>query len=108
MQRDKKKLRELKRVVKKTGNRHRRRHLQRELDANPEQAHEAEYEFKQDSSTVYNGCDNKKRKDTDNKGTVRGIEEEIRVSDIQTNESTRNSEDNRRDDAEGATDTESV
>lgn len=57
----KKLLRELKRQVKKDGNRSRRRHFQRELDNNPEIAHEAEYGFNQhNTSTQYQRIDGDK------------------------------------------------
>lgn len=49
--------RELKRDVKKAGNRKRRRHFERELARDPEHAHEAEFDFGRDTSTGLNGND---------------------------------------------------
>jgi hypothetical protein len=53
----KKQLREMKRQIKKDGNRSRRRHFQRQLQKNPEDAHWDEFEFKHNSSTSLNGLD---------------------------------------------------
>lgn len=55
---DKRRQRELKREIKKAGNRKRRRHLDRELARDPEHAHEAEFQFGRDSSEGLNGLDN--------------------------------------------------
>jgi hypothetical protein len=54
---DKRRHRELKRDVKKAGNRKRRRHLDRGLARDPASAHEAEFDFGRDSSTGLNGND---------------------------------------------------
>lgn len=54
---DKRRQRELKREVKKAGNRKRRRHLDRELARDPGGAHETEFDFGRDSSAGLNGND---------------------------------------------------
>ena len=54
---EKRRQRELKREVKKAGNRKRRRHLDRELQRSPESAHEVEFEFGRDASAGLNGID---------------------------------------------------
>ena len=54
---DKRKLRELKRAVKKRGNKARRAGLKRVLAANPEGAAETEEDFGRFSSKAYNGLD---------------------------------------------------
>ena len=54
---DKRRQRELKREVKKAGNRKRRRHLDRQLARDPENAHEAEFDYGRDSSAGLNGLD---------------------------------------------------
>lgn len=54
---DKRRHRELKRDVKKAGNRKRRRHLDRELNRDPVNAHEAGFDFGRDSSAGLNGND---------------------------------------------------
>jgi hypothetical protein len=54
---EKRRHRQLKRDVKKAGNRKRRRHLDRELARNPEEAHEAEFAFGPDTSEHLNGND---------------------------------------------------
>lgn len=54
---DKRKLRELKRVVKKLGNKHRRRALKRDLAANPDEAAHAEESFGGFRSADLNGLD---------------------------------------------------
>lgn len=54
---DKRRQRELKRDVKKAGNRKRRRHLDRELARDPASAHQAEFDFGRDSSAGLNGLD---------------------------------------------------
>jgi len=61
----KKQLRELKRQIKKDGNRSRRRHLDRQLKDNPEEAHWDEYNFKHKSSTKLNGIDNDSKRKTE-------------------------------------------
>ena len=52
-------LRETKRQIKKDGNRSRRRHLKKQLEDDPENAHLLDdYDYKYDSSTYLNGMDN--------------------------------------------------
>jgi hypothetical protein len=53
----KRELRELKRAIKKAGNRKRRQTLKRDLRDNPEEAAHTEFEFGRDSSTGLNGID---------------------------------------------------
>ena len=58
MQDDKKReLRELKRVIKRAGSKHRRRDLKRQLAENPEEAAFAEENFGRNSSETLNGLD---------------------------------------------------
>ena len=68
---DKRKLRELKRVIKKRGTKHRRQDLKKNLAENPEGAHEAEENLGRSRSDTLNGIDNdstrKKRKADDEK-----------------------------------------
>jgi hypothetical protein len=54
---DKRELRNLKRAVKKAGNRKRRQTLKRDLRDHPEEAAHSEFEFGRDSSTGLNGMD---------------------------------------------------
>ena len=54
---EKRRQRQLKRDVKKAGNRKRRRHFDRELLRAPESAHEVEFEFGRDASACLNGID---------------------------------------------------
>ena len=54
---DKRKLRELKRALKKRGNKHRRQQLQRDLVENPEEAAHSEEELGRHRSDEYNGLD---------------------------------------------------
>ena len=54
---DKRKLRELKRVLKKRGNKHRRHELKRDLTANPEEAAHAEENLGRHRSDTLNGLD---------------------------------------------------
>jgi hypothetical protein len=54
---DKRRQRELKRSIKKAGNRKRRRHLKRTLQDDPEGAAHAEFDFGRDSSAGLNGLD---------------------------------------------------
>jgi hypothetical protein len=54
---DKRKLRELKRALKKRGNRHRRQQLKRGLTVNPEGAAEAEESLGRHRSDAFNGLD---------------------------------------------------
>ena len=56
--RNKNLLRDIKRTIKKDGNRSRRRHFKRELDKDPTNAHWVEFDFNDfNSSTIYNGFD---------------------------------------------------
>jgi hypothetical protein len=57
MDQDKRKYRRLKRDLKQAGNRQRRRHLQRELVENPEEAAYSEFDFGCRSSAGLNGND---------------------------------------------------
>jgi hypothetical protein len=54
---DKRRLRELKRAVKKRGNKHRRQQLKRDLTENPEEAAHSEETLGRHSSAAYNGID---------------------------------------------------
>jgi hypothetical protein len=54
---DKRRLRELKRAVKKRGNKHRRQRLKRDLATNPEDAAHSEEKLGRHSSEGYNGLD---------------------------------------------------
>lgn len=54
---DKRRHRELKRDLKKAGNRKRRRHFDRTLQRTPDSAHEAEFEFGRESTESLNGND---------------------------------------------------
>ena len=54
---DKRQLRELKRAVKKRGNKHRRHQLKRDLVENPEEAANSEEQLGRHSSAGYNGID---------------------------------------------------
>lgn len=54
---DKRKLRELKRAVKKRGNKHRRQQLKRDLAENPEAAADSEEKLGRFRSAGYNGLD---------------------------------------------------
>jgi hypothetical protein len=55
---DKRKLRELKRALKKRGNKHRRQQLKRGLAENPEGAANAEESLGRHRSDMLNGLDN--------------------------------------------------
>ncbi len=57
MDQDKRKYRQLKRDLKKAGNRKRRRQLQRDLLDNPEEAANSEFDFGRDRSAGLNGND---------------------------------------------------
>ena len=57
MDQEKRQHRQLKRDVKKAGNRKRRRHLDRELNRNPEEAANTEFDYGRDSSEPLNGND---------------------------------------------------
>jgi hypothetical protein len=52
---DKRHLREMKRAVKKRGNKHRRQQLARDLRENPEEAAHSEEKFGRHSSVNWNG-----------------------------------------------------
>ena len=52
---EKRRQRELKRAVKREGNRRRRRSFKRQLDLNPEEAPFAEFDFGRSSSASMNG-----------------------------------------------------
>lgn len=54
---DKRKLRELKRAVKKRGNKHRRQQLKRDLTENPEEAQNSEEKLGRHRSAEWNGLD---------------------------------------------------
>jgi hypothetical protein len=54
---DKRKLRELKRAVKKRGNKHRRRELKRDLADNPDEAAHSEEKLGRYRSEAFNGLD---------------------------------------------------
>jgi len=61
MSRDQKRFyRNLKRAVKKTGNRKRRNYLKKQLKNDPVSAHEAEFEFGGNSSEWLNAIDRRK------------------------------------------------
>ncbi len=64
---DKRQLRELKRAVKKRGNKHRRQQLKRDLAENPEEAPHSEEKLGRHSSAGYNGLDqdSTRKKDED-------------------------------------------
>jgi hypothetical protein len=57
MKDDKRFYRNLKKSIKKAGNRKRRQHLKRALTDNPSEAHETEFSFGRDSSACLNGMD---------------------------------------------------
>jgi hypothetical protein len=54
---DKRRMRELKRAVKKRGNKHRRSQLKRDLTANPDEAAHSEEKLGRYSSEKFNGLD---------------------------------------------------
>ena len=54
---DKARHRQLKRDIKKAGNKRRRLHFKRALHDSPDEAHEAEFDFGRDSSEGLNGMD---------------------------------------------------
>jgi hypothetical protein len=54
---DKRKLRQLKKAIKRAGNKSRRQSLNRDLVENPEEAHRSDYDFGRDSSTGLNAMD---------------------------------------------------
>ena len=55
---DKRRLRELKREIKRAGNKRRRQHLKRELVERPEEAPHSEFDFGRTSSVTLNRLDN--------------------------------------------------
>jgi hypothetical protein len=57
MDRDKRSYRQLKRDIKKAGNRKRRRTLQRDLQQNPAEAADTEFDYGRRSSEGLNGND---------------------------------------------------
>jgi hypothetical protein len=57
MDQEKRRHRQLKRDVKKAGNRKRRQSLKRDLERNPEEAAHSEFDFGRDSSEGLNGND---------------------------------------------------
>jgi hypothetical protein len=57
MDQEKRRHRQLKRDVKKAGNRKRRQHLKRELTERPEEAASTEFDYGRDSSAPLNGID---------------------------------------------------
>ena len=60
MKQDKRILRELKREIKRAGNKRRRQFLKRQLAEKPGEAPYAEFEFGRDSSTIFNALDQDK------------------------------------------------
>lgn len=54
---DKRRMRELKRAVKKRGNKHRRQQLKRDLAENPEEAAQSEEDVGKHRSDRFNGLD---------------------------------------------------
>jgi hypothetical protein len=54
---DKRKLRDLKRALKKRGNKHRRQQLKRDLNENPEEAAHSEEKLGRHRSDTLNGLD---------------------------------------------------
>jgi hypothetical protein len=54
---DKRQMRELKRAIKRAGNKRRRQQLKRDLVDNPDEAHHSEVELTRDSSAWLNGLD---------------------------------------------------
>lgn len=65
----KRQLRELKRVLKRAGSKHRRRDLKRQLAENPDEAANAEENLGRNSSEAFNGLDNDatRKRDKDEK-----------------------------------------
>jgi hypothetical protein len=57
MNQDKRRHRELKREVKRAGNRKRRQHLKRQLTEDPEGATQTDFDFGRNSSAALNGID---------------------------------------------------
>jgi hypothetical protein len=69
MKQDKRILRELKREVKRAGNKRRRQFLKRQLEEQPEEAPYAEFDFGRDSSAGFNAMDQdaKRKKKIENR-----------------------------------------
>lgn len=61
MDQDKRRQRELKRDIKRAGNRKRRRSLARDLQADPEEAEHVEFDYGRQSSEPLNGADRVQR-----------------------------------------------
>jgi hypothetical protein len=74
MDQDKRYYRQLKRDLKKAGNRKRRQYLKRQLAEEPEEAARVEFDFGRDSSAGLNGLDRdatrRRRKDDSASGMV--------------------------------------
>jgi hypothetical protein len=64
---DKRQMRDLKRAVKKRGNKHRRQQLKRDLAENPEEAAESEEKLGKYRSDRLNGLDNDSTRKRDGK-----------------------------------------
>ena len=65
---DKRRQRQLKREVKRAGNKRRRQFLKKELERNPEEAPHSAYDFGRESSEALNGLDRdatRRRNDND-------------------------------------------
>lgn len=63
-------LRRLKRLIKRIGNKRRRRFLKQSLERNPDEAHDDIYFFDHDSSRPWNGADrDRKRRDAESPPT---------------------------------------
>jgi hypothetical protein len=54
---EKRRMRELKRSIKRAGNKHRRQQLKRDLAENPDEAHQSEADVGRDRSADFNGLD---------------------------------------------------
>ncbi len=54
---DKKRLREIKRRIKRAGNKRLRSHFKRDLEENPEETHLGDVDFGSKSSKKFNGMD---------------------------------------------------
>jgi hypothetical protein len=67
MKQDKRILRELKREVKRAGNKRRRQFLKRQLTEKPEEAPYAEFDFGRDSSAGFNAMDNDAKRKKENR-----------------------------------------
>jgi hypothetical protein len=57
MEREKRELRKLKRIIKRTGSKHRRREFKRQVSESPEEATYMEENFGRNSSASMNGLD---------------------------------------------------